>query len=318
MKRKIVAVLLILCMVSFYSFAAGQEEENEAYPNKPVKVICPYGAGGGTDLTGRVLIKEVENILGQPFNVENITGASGTVGSTIVSTAPADGYTLLFSPSDPMTTQPNKLDLPYDIDSFECIAGFSAEASVLAVREDSPWDSLDDLLAEANTGKVINRGHSGIGGINHLCLQEFFNQTDIAVRDVPFEGGALAIAALLGNHIDVVGGTAGAMVPYIESGEMRILAIASDERTEMFPDIPTFKEQGFDLTFSVDWFLLAPAGTPEDVIKTLESAAMKAAESDAFKAFVEERGQQLLIRDGATMEAKIKKDYEMYKEILNR
>ncbi|MGD1822681.1 MAG: tripartite tricarboxylate transporter substrate binding protein [Pleomorphochaeta sp.] len=318
MKKRVLAVFVILIIVSVYSFAAGQEEENVVYPNKAVKVICPYGAGGGTDLTGRVLIKEVEEILGQPFNFENISGASGTVGSSVVSTAAPDGYTLLFSPSDPMTTQPNKLDLPYDINSFECIAGFSAEASVIAVRTDSPWQSLDDLLAEANTGKVINRGHSGIGGINHLCLQEFFNQTDLKFRDVPFEGGALAIAALLGNHIDVVGGTAGAMVPYIESGEIRVLAIASEERSTMFADVPTFKEEGFDLVFSVDWFLLAPKGTPDDVVKTLEEAAMEAAESDAFKAFVKERGQQLLIRDGDTMKAKITKDYEMYKEILNR
>lgn len=106
------------------------------------------------------------------------------------------------------------------------------------------------------------------------------------------------------------------MVPYINSGEMRILAIASDERTEMFPDVPTFKEQGFDLTFSVDWFLLAPAGTPDEIVKILEKASMEAANSDAFKSFVNERGQQLLIRDGETMKAKIKKDYEMYKAIL--
>lgn len=187
MKKKLLVILIILSMVSFYGFAAGQEEEGEdSYPNNPVKVICPYGAGGGTDLTGRVLIKEVENILGSPFNVENITGASGTVGSTVASNARPDGYTLLFSPSDPMTTQLNKLQLPYSLDSFEYVAGFSAEASVIAVREDSPWDSLEDLLAEADTGRVINRGHSGVGGINHLCLQEFFKMTDICCKRYSF------------------------------------------------------------------------------------------------------------------------------------
>lgn len=320
MKKILFLTVLILTMVSFNSFASGQQEgsgDSAAYPKKPVKVIVPYGAGGGTDLTGRILMKEVESALGESFNVENISGASGTVGTTVASTSKPDGYTLLFAPSDPMTTQPNKLDLPYDLDSFEYVAGFSAETSVIAVRVDSPYKTLEDLLAVANTDTVIDRGHSGVGGISHILLDQFFKQTDIKVRDIPFEGGALAIAALLGNHIDVVGGTAGAMVPYIESGELRILAAASEERSDMFPDVPTFKELGFDLTISVDWFLLAPKGTPADVIKTLETASMEAANSEAFKAFVSERGQQLLVRDGATMEAKIRKDFEMYKAILN-
>jgi tripartite-type tricarboxylate transporter receptor subunit TctC len=320
MKKIVFLSVLILTMVSFNSFASGQQEgsgDSASYPSKPVKVIVPYGAGGGTDLTGRILMKEVETSLGESFNVENISGASGTVGTTVASTSAPNGYTLLFAPSDPMTTQPNKLDLPYNLDSFEYIAGFSAETSVLAVREDSPWKTLDDLLAEGGTDRVINRGHSGVGGISHILLDQFFKQTNVKVRDIPFEGGALAIAALLGNHIDVIGGTAGAMVPYIESGELRILAAASEERSEMFPDVPTFNELGFDLTVSVDWFLLAPKGTPADIIKILETASMEAANSDAFKSFVEKRGQQLLVRDGATMKAKINKDFEMYKAILN-
>ena len=318
MKRCLTFVLLLLTTALFSSFAEGQSDDSgDVYPSKPVKVIVPYGAGGGTDLTSRVLMKEVEKIMGESFNVENISGASGTVGSTVASTAPADGYTLLFTPSDPMAAQPNKLDVPYSLDSFESVAGFSAESSVIAVRSDAPWNSLDDLLAEAKTGKVIDRGHSGVGGINHTCLELFFEQSGIQFRDIPFEGGALAIAALLGGHIDVVGGTAGAMVPYIESGEMKVLAIAAEERTAMFPDVPTFKEKGFDIVVGVDWFMMAPKGTPAEIVAALEKASMEAANSDAFKAFVNERGQQLLVRDGKTMRDKVQHDFEMFKEILN-
>jgi tripartite-type tricarboxylate transporter receptor subunit TctC len=261
-------------------------------------------------------MKEVEVILGQSFNVENISGASGTVGSVIAANAAADGYTLLFTPSDPMVAQPHKLDVPYSLDSFESIAGFSAEPSVIAVRSDSKWKTLDELIADGRNGTVFSRGHSGVGGINHICLEMFFDQADIKTKDIPFDGGALAIAALLGGHIDVVGGTAGAMVPYIESGELRVLAVAADERTDIFPDVPTYREKGFDITVGVDWFLFAPKGTPVEVIKILEKASMEAAASDAFKNFVKERGQQLLIRDGKTMMSKIEKDFQIFKVML--
>ena len=261
-------------------------------------------------------MKEMEKILGQPFNVENVSGASGTVGSTVASTSPADGYTLLFTPSDPMAAQPNLLDVPYSLDSFKFVGGYSAEPSALAVRTDSPWKTLDDLLAEEGTGTVIDQGHSGVGGINHICLELFFGQTNIQVRDVPFDGGALAIAALLGGHVDVVGGTAGAMIPYIESDEMRVLAISAEERSPMFPDVPTFKEKGFDIVVGVDWFLLAPKDTPDEIVQILEEASMKAAESDAFKKFVNERRQILSIRNGEKMREKVTNDYEMFKNML--
>lgn len=315
MKKIVMFVLVFIATMSFGIYANGQKEGavDAVYPSKVVKVIVPYGAGGGTDSTGRLLMKEIEQITGESFNVENIAGASGTVGSTVVANAPADGYTLLFAPSDPLTTQPNLLNLPYTLDSFVTIAGFSANASVLAVRSDSKWNTIEDLM---NEDKVIDRGHSGVGGISHICLSQFFDQANLEYRDIPFEGGALAIAALLGGHIDVVAGTAGAMIPYIESGEMRVLVVASEERTEMFPEIPTFIEKGFDISASVDWFLLAPKGTPEAIVKTLEKVSMEAASTEKFKEFVKGRGQELLVQDGAKMEAKIKKDYEMFKKIL--
>lgn len=317
MKKVFVSLLLITLMAGF-AFATGQQGSSDgaAYPTKPVKVIVPYGAGGGTDLTSRILVKEMETILGESFTVENISGASGTVGTVVASNAVADGYTLLFAPSDPIVAQPHKLNVPYDLDSFITVAGFSAEPSVIAVRTDSPWETLEDLIADGKKGTVISRGHSGVGGISHICMEMFFNEAGIKVKDVPFNGGALAIAALLGGHIDVVGGTAGAMVPYIESGEMRVLAVAADERTDNLPDAPTYQEKGFDITVGVDWFLFAPKGTPAETVAILEKASMEAANSDAFKAFVKKRGQQLLIRDGKTMLLKIEKDYKLFGEML--
>ncbi|GAE94480.1 tricarboxylate transport protein TctC [Gracilibacillus boraciitolerans JCM 21714] len=317
MNKKLIVLLMV--MVSFSSLLFGCTEKassDKAYPDRPVRVIVSYGTGGSNDLTSRVLMEEVGKILGQPFNVENIAGASGTVGSTVASTAEPDGYTIFFAPTDPIAVQPNLIDVEYSLDDFKGVAGVSYDASVLAVRADSPWETLDDLLKEENTDTVIDRGHSGVGGVAQIFLELFFGQTNIKTNDVPFDGGAAAITALLGGHVDVVGGTAGAMMPYIESGELRILAAASDERLDNLPDVPTFKEKGYDVSVGVEFFVLAPNEVPDDIVKTLETAVMEAAASEEFKAFVDERGQQLIIRNGGEIMEKNKKDFEMFNELL--
>lgn len=309
------SLLLIVCVI-FTFFSCGNKENpnvEKDYPNKPITVIVPYAEGGSTDSTARVLIAEVERITGDTYNVENIAGISGTVGSAVVAESPADGYTLLFAPSDPLTTQLNKLDLPYNLDSFVTVAGFSFETNAIAVRADSPWKTIEDLI---NEKAVIDRGHSGLGGISHTCLEMLFSQAGLEFRDIPFESGTLAIDALLKGHVDVVGGTPGPMVQYFESGEMRALALASEERIDYFPRVPTLVEKGFDIVVTVDWFLLAPKGTSQEIITLLSTISREAAKSEEFNTFIQNRGQSLLIRDGETMRAKIQRDYEMFQKVL--
>ncbi|MDQ7727718.1 tripartite tricarboxylate transporter substrate binding protein [Halomonas sp. SpR8] len=318
MNKKSIALLSVAIGSSF--LLTGYSEKSnaeEAYPDRPVKVIVAYGAGGSNDLTSRVLMKEVGEILNQPFNVENIAGASGTIGSTVAASAKPDGYTIFFAPTDPIAVQPNLRSVEYSLDDFKGIAGVSYDASVLAVRSDSSWETLDDLLEEENTDTVINRGHSGVGGVAQIFLESFFDQTDLETRDIPFDGGAAAITALLGGHVDAIGGTAGAMVPYINSGEIRVLAAAADERLDHLPDVPTFKEKGYDISLGVEFFVLAPSDVPDDIITTLESAVMEAANSEEFKTFVDERGQQLIVRDGEEIMAKNRRDYELFNQLIN-
>lgn len=307
-------ITLMIGLISFtLSAASNSEETSISYPERPVTVVVPYGAGGSTDATCRALVAELVKNTGDSYIVENIAGISGTVGTTEVANANPDGYTILFAPSDPLTTQPNKLDLPYDLDSFITVAGFSFESNAIAVRSDSPWKTIDDLINEKG---VIDRGHSGLGGISHTCLELFFSQAGLEFRDIPYESGTLAIEACVDGYVDVVGGTPGPMVKYFESGELRALALASEDRIEYFPGVPTLKEKGFDIIVTVDWFLLAPLGTPEEIITTLKESFSEAARSEGFNTFIRNRGQSLLIRDGETMKAKIQRDYEMFKEIL--
>ena len=142
------------------------------YPNKPITIIVPYGAGGGTDTTGRFLAKEAEKHLPQPIAVINRSGASGTVGTAEAAAAKPDGYTLYFGASDALVTTPHSLKVPYSVDSFRGIVGVSYAPSSIAVRTDSPWKTLDDLIAEKSKATVINRGHSGAGGVHHTLLKD--------------------------------------------------------------------------------------------------------------------------------------------------
>lgn len=288
------------------------------YPDKPITVIVPYNAGGGTDLTGRVLAKEAEKHFSQPIAVINRSGASGTVGTAEAASAKPDGYTLYFGASDAMVTTPHSLKVPYSIDDFRGIVGVSYAPSSIAVRTDSPWETLEDLLAEKDTGRVIDRGHSGAGGVHHTLLKTLFLETGIKFRDIPFQGGSKTITALRGGHVELIGGTPGAMVASIEAGEVRLLALSAPERIDLFADTPTFKEKGLDIVATVEWFLLAPKDTPDDVVAMLEDAFTKAANSDEFKEFVLSRKQESLVRNGEEIMTKLRGDSEFFGEIINK
>jgi len=314
-KKSILLVIVALIVFSNFVFL-GSCAEN--YPNKPITMILPYGPGGGTDLTGRILAREAEKYIEQPIVVINRDGASGTIGASEAANAKPDGYTIFFAPSDPLCTKPHQIDVPYSLDDFRGIMGACYAPSCIAVRTDSPWESLEDLIAEKDTDMIINRGHSGVGGIHHTLLEIFFNETGIQYRDIPYKGGADAITALRGGHIDLIGGTPGAMVPSIESGEIRILALSAPERMDLFPNTPTFKDKGFDIVATVEWFLLAPKDTPDEIIDVLESVFIKAANSDEFKKFNDGRKQQVYIRTGDEIMKKLKNDFLTFGEIINK
>ncbi len=321
MSRILSAKLRSLALITSVTAAAavtimGAVSAHAEFPDQPITMIVPYGAGGGTDLTGRVLAREAEEYLDQPIAVINRAGASGTIGATEAANAKPDGYTLFFAPSDPMVTKPHQIDVPYSLDDFRGIVGVSYAPSSIAVNTDSPWETLEDLLAEKDTGRVIDRGHSGAGGIHHTLLEIFFQETGLQFRDVPFSGGADAITALRGGHVDLIGGTPGAMVPSIEAGEIRILALSAPERIDLFPDTPTFKDMGYDIVATVEWFLLAPKDTPDEIVELLEDVFTKAANSDEFQEFSDSRKQQKYVRTGDEIMDKLNGDFAFFGEII--
>lgn len=310
MKKSVLAAVAVAVMALGLMGCSSKGE----FPSENVNMIVPFGSGGGTDLLARVLGDAAKDELGQSVVVTNVTGASGTVGTAQAAEAEADGYNLIFNASGPMVLQPHMMDdLRYSLDSFRAVAGIASEPTCLAVKADSPYQTVEDLAA---AGTTVTAGHTGVGTLHHLFQVQFFEEAGLDYKLVGFEGGAKLVTGLLGGNVDVISTVVSEMYSYVDSGEIRILAVSSPERSPLYPDIPTLKEKGFDIEMSLDFFLMAPKETPDEVMKVLEEAFGKAAQSDAVKQFLETGHIGADYRTGSEMTEKLKQDSEMFAKII--
>lgn len=262
-----------------------------SFPTKTMTIVCPYGAGGGTDLALRILAECGQDTFGQVINVENKTGGSGTVGLTEALNAAADGYTLATASVD-LITLPLLGLAPAEVtrDAFDSICVINGEPAAIIVKSDACWNSIDEFLdeAKANPGK-IQLANAGMGNIWHLAAIGIELESGASFNHVPFsDGAASAIAAVLGGHVDAVICSAAEAASNIASGDMKVLAVANTDRLEAYPDVPTFQEKGVDLTVVALRGLCVNADAPEDVKQVLRDGFDKVIHSDACRQKVEE------------------------------
>lgn len=286
-KRRLVSGIL---MVGLLAMAlAGCAGSTAEFPGKPVELTILFGAGGSADLVGRQLAKGMEQRLGQSVPVVNRTGGGGAIGYTHVKGQKPDGYNIVWSSSSISTAHyQGNMKLTYK--DFVPVAQVSYEAGTIAVRADSPFKTLQDLIdhAKQNPGKV-KVGNSGAGSFTHFAAATFANKAGLEVVHVPF-GQGLAISSLLGGQIDASVQLPGEIISQVEAGQARILAVTSEQRDPALPDVPTLKESGVDLTTVLWRGIHAPAGTPEETITKLEAAIKETVESDEFKQAVAKFG----------------------------
>jgi tripartite-type tricarboxylate transporter receptor subunit TctC len=260
----------------------------DSYPSKPITMVVPFPPGGVADIVGRPLAASMQKTLKQPVVVVNRTGAGGAVGMAAVAKAPADGYTILMALSSisifPVSDRINGKQPAYEMNEFAPIALVSADPTVLVVRADSQYKTLKDFVdaAKANPGK-INYSSSGVYGTLHVAMEIFANAAGIKLFHVPYQGGGPAVTALLGGQVEALASGPAAAIGQIKGGKMRALASWSTERLKLLPDIPTFKELGYDAEFYIWSGLFAPAATPAPVVDRLREAVREAATSEEFK-----------------------------------
>ena len=248
------------------------------YPNQQVKIICAFPAGGGTDLTARLLADQISKPLGQSVIVENRTGASGMIGTGAVATAAPDGHTLLVA-SGEMALNPHLYrKMAYDWDKeLQPITLLVKVPNVLAVNMDVPVKSVSELIAYAkqNRGK-LTFSSSGVGNPQQLTGELFNKMAGVDVRHVPYKGAAPQIADVAGKHITMTFVSIGAAKPFIDSNRIRAIGVTSTTRVAALPDVPAISEQlpGFELVNFFGFF--GPAGLPESVLKRLNAVAVQA------------------------------------------
>jgi len=289
-KLVLVALVLVLALPVFASGA--QESAAEAYPSRNVRVIIPWTVGGMTDVLTRPIASYLEKHFGVPFVVENKPGGSGVVGSLEIENSKNDGYVI---GTTSMSTVSAKYVSPVypDIHNVELISQVITIPATVTVNADSPFKTLADLLAyaKANPGKITN-ANSGAGASAHIYGVYFESMAGIKVNHIPYAGYVEAVTALLGGHVDMTNIPLPDVSAYVDSGDLRLLAIASAERHPSYPDVPTLRELGIDAVMGNYSGFVAPKGTDPEKIKTIDEAIGLAMQDPTLRKFLVDAGYQ--------------------------
>jgi tripartite-type tricarboxylate transporter receptor subunit TctC len=289
--------------VSASALLAGRLGAQDAYPSRSITMVNPFPPGGLSDTITRPLDAALETILKQPVILENKTGAAGAVGAHFVATAKPDGYTLLshlvsisgFAAVDRLFGRQPK----FTNADFVPLARIVADPAVMMINAGLPYKTLKELVedAKANPSKLIFSS-SGLYGASHVPTALFAKAAgNIQMRHLPTTGGGPAVAAVLGGNASFFMSPTTIALPHIRSGKVRALAVSGAARAKPLPDVPTFKEQGYDLEYYFWAGLFAPKGTPDPVVAKLREAIKAAAHSTEYKGALDKLGQELAYLD---------------------
>jgi tripartite-type tricarboxylate transporter receptor subunit TctC len=272
-----------LALAAVLALLAAPTRAQEAFPSRGLQIVNPYPAGGATDLMARALAAGLAARFGQPAVVVNRDGAAGAIGTAAVARSAPDGYTLAFVPALVLTvlpvTQPNS---GLRADSLRPVCQMFSNAQAIAVRADSPWRTLGDLVAAARAAQGrVTYGSLGVASIPHLAMLQWMAAAGLDLAHIPYRGDGAVLTEVLAGRLD-----AGAIVLGSASGrsDIRLLAVFDTARNPAFPDVPTAMEAGFDVAPTSFGGLMAPAGTPDDRIAVLEAACAEVAASEGYRA----------------------------------
>jgi tripartite-type tricarboxylate transporter receptor subunit TctC len=272
--RAMLLAALFVCVLSV--IAGGTLWSQSGFPTKPVNILICFSQGGVVDISTRAIAAKAEKLLGQPFVMTNNGGGGGTVAAGIVAKQRPDGYNLLSCTSTTLIRIPQYRKVPYSLDDFVPIMQHASTESGLAVRADSPFKTVKDLVefARKNPGKVTY-STLGIGSPMHLSMEYIAKQEGITWTHVPYPGSMPSVTALLGGHVTATSAST-EWKPFVLEGRLRLLATHGEKRMKNFPNVPTLKELGYDFYNDTTFMVVAPKGTPTPIVKRLEDAFHKA------------------------------------------
>ncbi|MCI6259103.1 MAG: tripartite tricarboxylate transporter substrate binding protein [Treponema sp.] len=276
--KRIVGTVLSVALLASAAFAAKPVK----YPTKGITVICPWGAGGGTDAVLRGICKAAEKELGKTITVENKTGGSGAIGHAAIKNAKKDGYTLGMITFE-LNSLPQQGLIDFTYADYDPLIRVNADAATLTVKADAPYNSVKEFVdyCKKNPGKV-SIGNSAPGSVWHIGAGLLADKTGIVVKHVPFEGAAGAVTALAGGHIQAVSVSLAEVKSQLDAGNVKVIGIMDEKRPASYPNIKTFKEQGYDITYYTWRGLALPKGVDPAIKKILVDAFTKAEKDPEF------------------------------------
>jgi tripartite-type tricarboxylate transporter receptor subunit TctC len=300
--------------------AAGPVRAQAKFPDRPIRLIIPWAAGGPADAGFRILAQSVSKKLGQQVIVDNKAGASGIMGAIALQEARPDGYTVSQMHMSVLRQPLLNKQLTYNpINDLTYILQITGFIMGVVVKADAPWKTLPELLAyaKANPGK-LNWGTLGIGSTQHLAMERVgLAQGGLSWTHAPYRGTADTLRALLGGEIDFASDSSG-WAPMVQAGKLRLLAVFTANRAKRFPDIPTVHELGIDVVIDSPGGLIGPKGMDPAVVAVLADAFRAAAQEPEHLKFLENMDQPLILLDGPAYKAAMAKTYEEEKELLRR
>lgn len=289
----------------------------QKYPSKPVTLVVPYSAGGGTDVVGRLFAKRLSEIWDQPVVVDNRTGANGAIGSSVVARAPADGHTLLLVVGSHAVNPVLMKTMPYDTDkAFTPITNIATSPSVLVVNAHGPYKILPDLVA-AGRKEQLGVGYSE--GQTRLTGEMIKQAGKLQTVGVPYKGGAPMLADIIGGHLPAGVTSVVSALPHVKSGALRVIGVADTKRLPAFPDAMTFKEAGLSGVESLNWYgLFGPSGLPAALVEQLNQDLKKAASDPEVAKQLENQGANLVFTPPADFKRFLASEVAKWKLVAER
>ncbi|NYT37528.1 tripartite tricarboxylate transporter substrate binding protein [Allopusillimonas soli] len=289
------------------------------WPEKPVQWVVPYSAGGGSDVIARLVASSLEKSLDQTIVVENKPGAATIIGATYVQNAKPDGYVVGTADSGTLAYNPSLYSkLSYDPDEFTYIGGLARFPLMLAVRQESPFKSVQDVIdaARKSPGK-LSSASAGAGSPHHLALEMFKQRADVKILHVPYKGAAPALQDLLGGQVDMGFVDSAAALSNIKAGKLRVLAVATPERIALLPDVPTMAEAGVKDFNAYAWQgLVGPKGMPEEAVSRLGEALQTALKSQEVDGKIRSMGVEPMPMSSGDFKAYAQAQREEWAEVI--
>ena len=290
----------------------------QAWPTKTVRIVVPFGPGGGTDIQGRLLGKKFYDSMGQTFVVDNRAGAAGLIGTELVVKSPADGYTVLFTTASlAVNVTLYKKSLTFDpVKDLAPVSWISSVPLVLVTHPSVPVKSVKDLVVLAKKTGKLNAGNNGAGTTSYLAVEMLKQATGANVVNVSYKGGGPAVIALISGEVDFEFATALAAAPHITSGKVRALAVTTATKAKAYPDLPTMTSiyPGFDVD---NWYaMFMPAGTPRPIIDKLNAEILRALKASEVEEFIVKEGGQPVGSNPEDLAAMFKREVAKYAKVI--